>query len=98
MLMTDKGFQEFMNNTPYSGNKNVFERFLEILSNLLKELGIAVKDNSVLKEGVGGIVGLIQSNTPSTVQKSIRTKSYKQEMIEDSLNDIITSLDIKTKC
>ena len=99
MLMTDKGFQEFMNNTPYTGDKNIFERFLEILSNLLKELGIAVKDNSVLKEGVGSIVGLIQSTTEAApVQKSIRTKSYKQEMIEDSLNDIITSLDIKTKC
>lgn len=98
MLISDKNFQEFMNNTEYSGPKSILDRFMELLNNLFKALGFNVKDESALKEGLSNIVGMIKSQPEGEVFKSIATKSAKQLLIEDNFNDIIKSLGIKTEC
>lgn len=95
MLMTDKGFQEFMNNVEYTGEKSILDRFLDILTGILQALGIEVKNNRVLKEGVQNIVGLITSRSEGTVQKSI---SVKEDLVKDHFAEIIQTLNIKTKC
>ena len=104
MLMTDNSFREFMNNTKYEGNKSILDRFIDILTNILKALGIQVKEDSVLKEGVTSIVGLIQSRQgmeftadTGSIQKSILT-STKGDYVKDNFDDIIEMLNIKTVC
>ena len=102
MIMTDQGFQDFMNNTTYDGEKSIFEKFMDLIGNLLKALGINVKDDSVLKEGLTNIVGLIQSRNSSeaaTQQKSIAVaQEAKTKNINDNFADITRFLNIKTKC
>jgi len=101
MLMTDQGFQDFMNNTTFDGQKSFFEKFLDLINNLLKVLGINVKDDSVLKEGITNIIGLIQSRNVSdanSIQKSILAKDARETNISDNFNDIIKFLNIKTNC
>ena len=98
MLISDRDFQEFMNNTEYSGPKSVLDRFMELLNNLFKALGFNVKDGSALQEGLANIVGMIKSQPEGEVFKSLATKSAKQLLIEDNFNDIIKSLGIKTEC
>ncbi len=103
MLMTDEGFREFMNNTTFEGDKSIFDRFLDILANILKALGIEIKENSVLKEGIGDIVGLIKSREQSNrevsedVFKSVKTSS-KFEYVKDNLSNIVESLNIVKTC
>jgi len=102
MIMTDQGFQDFMNNTTYDGEKSIFEKFMDLIGNLLKALGINVKDNSVLKEGLTNIVGLIQSRNSSEVATEQRSIAVAQEAktknINDNFADITRFLNIKTKC
>ena len=104
MMMSDAGFREFMNNTKFDGNKSILDRFLDILTNILKALGINVKDDSVLKEGITNIVGLIESRnqkaqeSENTIQKSIATKSSKVEMISDNFEELSKILNIKSNC
>lgn len=68
MLLTDPGFQQFMNTLHYDSKKNIsiFEQFKELLSKLLdalaKTLGIDVKEKSVLTQGVNDIVSMIKSS------------------------------------
>lgn len=64
MLMTDKGFQEFMNTIMVdSSGKSVVSKFGEILKRLLtaltKALGIQVKTDSVLDQGIKNITNLL---------------------------------------
>ena len=104
MLMTDEGFRQFMNETSYEGNKSILERFIEILSKILEALGVHVKDNSVLKEGITNIVGLIESRNiiktseDSAPLRSISTESAKANLIKENFESIIESLNIKTQC
>ena len=101
MLMTDQGFQDFMNNTTFDGQKSFFDKFVDLINNLLKVLGINVKDDSVLKEGITNIIGLIQSRNVSdanSIQKSILAKDARETNISDNFNDIIKFLNIKTNC
>jgi hypothetical protein len=104
MLMTDQTFREFMNNTSYEGNKSILDRFLDILANILKSLGMQVRDNSVLKEGVTNIVGLIESRKEtidtqdSAPERSITTKSPKVKLVEENFENILDVLNIKTQC
>jgi hypothetical protein len=101
MLMTDKGFQDFMNNVTYDGQKSFLEKFMEMIGDLLRTLGINVKDNSVLKEGVTNIIGLIQSRNKSDIsseQKSIATRESKEANINSNFENVIQFLKIKTRC
>lgn len=104
MLMSDAGFREFMNNVKFDGNKSILDRFLDILTNILKALGINVKDDSVLKEGVTNIVGLVESrnqkaqNNQNDIQRSIATKSSKVEMVTDNFEELLKILNIKSYC
>jgi hypothetical protein len=66
MLMTDREFQQFMNRTLYSStaNTSIFEKFKQLLLDLFKSLasalgGVSLQENSVLKNGIDNIVGLI---------------------------------------
>lgn len=64
MLMTDKKFQEFMNTIMVdSSGKSVVSKFGEILKRLLtaltKALGIEVKTDSVLDQGIKNITNLL---------------------------------------
>lgn len=104
MLMTDEGFRNFMNETTYEGNKSILDRFIEILSKIIEALGVQVKDNSVLKEGITNIVGLIESRNISKTSedsaplRSISTESAKANLIKENFESIIESLNIKTQC
>ena len=102
MLMTDEGFRDLMNNTKYEGNKSMLDRFIDILANILKALGIQVRDKSVLKEGVTNIVGLIQSRVEdSQIEENPTLKSIstsKEKMISDNFEEILNILNIKSEC
>ncbi len=102
MLMTDEGFRELMNNTKYEGNKSMLDRFIDILTKILESLGIQIKDESVLKEGVTNIVGLIQSrNEDMQAEQNPTLKSIstaKEDMIADNFEEILNILNIKSEC
>jgi hypothetical protein len=104
MLMTDKEFRSFMNNTPYSEEKSLLERFIDIFAKLLEALGITVKDEMVLKEGIKNIIGIVSSRSveeTSTTEelKSISTtKSFLENLIDLDSNKLVNYLDIKRKC
>ena len=103
MLMSDADFRSFMNNVSYSGEKSLFERFIDIFVNILKSLGITVKDDTVLKEGIGNIIGIIESRNEGNVAtdqtlKSIKTQTFVDGIVESEFEKIIKYLDIKTKC
>ena len=75
---------------------------MEILANIFKALGIQVRDNSVLKEGLTNIVGLIESRNQGAepqvgpTLKSIR--SSKEQYIADNFDELINILNIKSQC
>jgi hypothetical protein len=98
MMLTDKGFQQFMNNVNIQGNKTILDRFMDLLMSLVKSLGIQVKDQSALDEGLRSIIGLIGSRNDNNIQKSISTSAVNKNYIEDNFNNIINVLNIKTKC
>ena len=104
MLMSDADFRSFMNNVSYSGEKTLLERFIDIFVNILNSLGIVVKDNTVLKEGIQNIIGVVQSRnmddsiTTDNNLKSIKTQTFLDGIVESEFNKIIKYLDIKTKC
>jgi hypothetical protein len=104
MLMTDEGFRDLMNNTKYEGNKSMLDRFIEILANILKSLGIQIKEDSVLKEGITNIVGLVESrrqtieSQDSAPQKSISTNSSKAKLVSENFEEILNILNIKSQC
>ena len=103
MLMSDENFRDFMNNTSYSGEKTLMERFIDIFVNILKALGISVKEDSVLKEGIKNVIGIVESRNQNDAQtdqtlKSIKTKSFLDGIVESEFDKIINYLDIKTKC
>jgi predicted SprT family Zn-dependent metalloprotease len=103
MLMSDADFRSFMNNVSYSGEKSLFERFIDIFVNILKSLGVTVKDDTVLKEGIGNIIGIIESRNEENAAtnqtlKSIKTQTFVDGIVESEFEKIIKYLDIKTKC
>jgi hypothetical protein len=103
MLMTDKTFRDLMNETTYEGNKSILDRFIELLGKILEALGVQVKDNSVLKEGVTNIVGLIQSRGEGSTEtgtpaRSILTQSAKVKNIKENFESLIETLNIKSQC
>jgi nucleoside-triphosphatase THEP1 len=102
MLMTDEGFRDLMNNTKYEGNKSILDRFIDILANILKSLGVNIRDESVLKEGLTNIVGLIQSrNQDAQIEDGVPFRSIntsKEKMILDNFEDILNILNIKSEC
>jgi hypothetical protein len=105
MIMSDQKFRSFMNNISYTGEKSLLQRFLDIFTEILKVLGVNVKDNSVLKEAVTDILGIIESRdkgdvlTDDTTMKSIKTDTFLNNMLESEFDNIIKHLDIKTtKC
>jgi ribA/ribD-fused uncharacterized protein len=101
MMMSDKGFRNFMNQTKYSGNKSIIDRFIDILATLLDLFKGQIKEDSVLHEGLSNIIGLLGTRVDDQIQRSIRTEeafSFKENVMLDNFNDIIKLLDIKTKC
>ena len=105
MLMTDEKFRNFMNETSYEGGKSILDRFIEVLGKILQALGINIKDNSVLKEGLTDIVGLIQSRDGSFIDvndagplRSITTDSAKVKTINENFESLVKTLNIKTQC
>jgi alkylated DNA repair dioxygenase AlkB len=97
MLFSDKSFQEFMNNTEYSENKSVLDRFLDILTSIIKALGFNVKNDSVLKEGITNVMGILETNElQKTEFKSINTA--QMQYLNDNFDNILNILNIKTKC
>lgn len=100
MLIEDEGFREFMNNTEYSGTKTIVQRFIEIMSNILKSLGIVVKNDSVLKEGLSSILGIIENSNIETEQefKSVKTNVEQYDYLMHNFDKIINILNIKIEC
>ena len=98
MVMTDPGFQQFMNEIIYEekSNLSVFEQFKQLLARLLeslgKALGITVKDNSVLREGVNNIVGLLNSYQQLDLSSSVPDAPVDDmpldlEEVQNNIND-----------
>lgn len=62
-VLNNKDFQDIINNIEYSETKTLFERFKDIIYNLIKAIGetfgIEVKDDSVLKESLMNIIELL---------------------------------------
>jgi hypothetical protein len=73
MLFTDRGFQQLMNDTAAKNQKNlsVLERFRDILltlfTTLSKSLGVDIKGNSVLEQGVNDMLNLLGSREPGPI-------------------------------
>jgi nucleoside-triphosphatase THEP1 len=98
MMMTNRDFQEFMNNLDYQGEKTLLDRFLEVIANIIKALGIEVKDNSVLREGMNNILNLIQVRDEAEL-RSVRTRPEGQlEFINENFESILKVLDITKVC
>jgi hypothetical protein len=86
-----------MNNTEYSENKSVLDRFLDILTSIIKALGFNVKNDSVLKEGITNVMGILETNElQKTEFKSINTA--QMQYLNDNFDNILNILNIKTKC
>ena len=105
MMMSDKQFQSLLNDMTYEGDKSVWQRFLDILSSILKSIGFEVKDNSVLKEGITSVMGLIQSSTegnlndnPNESYASIAVDSSRVAFIKQNLNAILEEYNIQKVC
>ena len=103
MLMTSREFQNLLNNIEYTDEKSLFDRFMEIITNLIKALGFDVKDNSVLKEGLNNIINLMgtrsnNAGASTNTQKSIATREKQIKLITENFDSIIESLDIQTVC
>ena len=103
MLMSDKKFRDFMNNTPYSGEKTLLDRFLDILLNIIKALGITINEDSVLKEGLSNVIGIIETRNQNNIEsddifKSIKTKPFLDGIVDSEFDKLVKYLDIKTKC
>jgi hypothetical protein len=101
--MTNKDFRNFMNNTSYSNEKSLLERFIDIFVNIIKSLGITVNKDSVLNEGIKNIISIIELRNEENITtdqtlKSIKTQTFLENMLESEFNKIIKYLDIKTKC
>ena len=102
MLMTDPEFRDLMNNTTFEGKQSILDRFMDILANIFKALGIQIRDNSVLKEGLTNIVGLVESRNQGREPlegpqlKSIRTS--KEQYIADNFDELLNILNIKSQC
>ena len=103
MLMSDEKFRDFMNNTPYSGEKTLLDRFLDILLNIIKALGITINEDSVLKEGLSNVIGIIETRNQNNIEsddifKSIKTKPFLDGIVDSEFDKLVKYLDIKTKC
>jgi hypothetical protein len=102
MLMSDNEFQNFMNTIEHSADKSIIERFIELVTKLIESLGIKVKDQSVLNEGIKNIVYLINERNNVSLssvenQRSIIT-SNRNELIKNNISNIIDNLNLKTNC
>jgi hypothetical protein len=102
MLMSDVEFQNFMNETQHSKEKSIVDRFIEVITELIKALGINVKDQSVLKEGITNIVNLINERNNVSLsstenQRSIIT-SNRNELIKNNISNIVKNLNLKSNC
>jgi hypothetical protein len=91
-----------MNETQHSKEKSIVDRFIEVITELIKALGINVKDQSVLKEGITNIVNLINERNNVSLsstenQRSIIT-SNRNELIKNNISNIIDNLNLKTNC
>lgn len=71
MAMTDMNFQKILNDLPFSGEKTILDRFLELVNSILSSLGFPVKDNSVLKAAVENITELINLTNNEYVQETM---------------------------
>lgn len=61
MLMTDKGFQKFLNDIPFSQEKSFWNRFVDLIIKALETLGFDVKKDSVLENGIKNTIELINN-------------------------------------
>ena len=99
MLMTDKKFQEFMNSLSVdSTGKSVVTKFGEILKRLLialtRSMGIEIKTDSVLDQGIKNITNLLsvidnttQSKTDEESQLPLFSAATVDPMNDYSLNN-----------
>ena len=62
--MTDVDFQKRLNEIPFEGKKSLLDRFMELVGQLFKaigsNMGMSVKENSLLEASVTEIMNLIE--------------------------------------
>ncbi len=63
MTMEDKGFQKMLNEIPFKEDKTILQRIKDLINEyiteLAKEIGFDIKDNSALKSSIENIIDLI---------------------------------------
>lgn len=73
MAMTDMEFQKILNNIPFTAEKTILDRFIELITNILGTLGFPVKENSALKASIENIVELINLGNQEFVEEEKMT-------------------------
>jgi len=86
---TNPSFQHLLSTIPYAkSGKSVWEKFLEILSNLLKSIGIDV-EGTVLNEVINQTAELIKSNYTNELLGKVAEASTIEEL--NSLSEDLTN-------
>jgi hypothetical protein len=90
MLMTDKGFQQFMNSLPAlrdENNETVVTKFKKLLvklfTTLAESLGMKVESDTVLSEGVNNIFNLL-----STTDFATESEKTQLSLFSPAVNNI----------
>jgi len=81
MVMTDYKFQEMLNRIPFTADKTLLDRFLELVNSILSSIGFSVNENSVLKAAVENTVELINLGNKEYVEETIDLQSTKENTI-----------------
>ena len=97
LALTDKGFQELLNEIPFSGDKNFFDRLLELVDKMLSSIGFDVNKDSVLAQAIHDILALVDTTEAPILNEEKESKkevtitpnylengTYYQFAIEDS--------------
>jgi hypothetical protein len=100
MLMTDKKFQEFMNGVSVdSSKKTVTSKFADILKRLLqaltKALGMDVKTDSVLDQGIKNITNLLSVVDTKTEDS---TDTTGQTTLFSAATDNLSDYSLNNQC
>lgn len=68
MAMTDIEFQKILNDIPFTGQKTLLDRFIDLVKELLGSLGFPVKEDSILAHSIENIVELINLTNSDFVE------------------------------
>jgi hypothetical protein len=85
MALTSPAFQRKLNDITFDGEKTMWDRFKEIINDLLKSIGFDIKKGSVLEKAINDSIALINSTSiaaPSEIDESLVGSSVKDLLKE----------------